>query len=53
MNRKILWAVALCLATTPAIAQRRPRGAQSSTGLTEEADERFRRGIELATENNY
>lgn len=53
MIRRTVLAVALVLAGTDALAQRRPRGQSSSTGLTGEADERFRRGISLATENNY
>lgn len=51
MIRRTILTVALVLAGTDALAQRRPR--PQGTGLTGEADERFRRGIQLATENNY
>jgi tetratricopeptide (TPR) repeat protein len=53
MIRRTILSVALVLAGGEAIAQRRPRGQQQGTGLTGEADERFRRGISLAGENNY
>lgn len=55
MIRKTILSVALLLASSNAAAQRRPRTtpAQQGTGLSGEADERFRRGITLATENNY
>jgi hypothetical protein len=53
MIRRTILSVALVLAGTEAAAQRRPRGQEQGTGLTGEADERFRRGISLAGENNY
>lgn len=45
--------LALTLAAPAALAQRRDRPTQGSSGLTGEADERFRRGVQLATEGNY
>jgi hypothetical protein len=53
MIRRTVLSVALVLAGSDALAQRRPRGQGQGTGLTGEADERFRRGISLANENNY
>jgi hypothetical protein len=53
MIRRTVLSVALVFASSDALAQRRPRGQGQGTGLTGEADERFRRGISLATENNY